>query len=76
MLQLEHLKRLCEVGVFKAEIEGAVLVDPRVGRIVVGQDLMTGYSSNDGIHHQMFASESLALQVEEPGAICTLTRKK
>ena len=75
MLQLEHLKRLCEVGVFKAEIEGAVLVDVRVGRIVVGQDLMTGYSSNDGIHHQMFASESLALQVEEPGAICTLTRK-
>lgn len=76
MLQLEHLKRLCEVGVFKAEIEGAVLVDARVGRIVIGQDLMTGYSSNDGIHHQMFASESLALQVEEPGAICTLTRKK
>ncbi|MFW5824174.1 MAG: family 1 encapsulin nanocompartment shell protein [Marinobacter sp.] len=76
MLQLEHLKRLCEVGVFKAEIEGAVLVDARVGRIVIGQDLMTGYSSNDGIHHQMFVSESLALQVEEPGAICTLTRQQ
>lgn len=75
MLQLEHLKRLCEVGVFKAEIEGAVLVDSRVGRIIIGQDLMTGYSSNDGIHHQMFASESLVLRVEEPGAICTLTKK-
>lgn len=74
MLQLEHLKRLCELGVFKAEIEGAVLVDARVGRIIVGQDLMTGYSSNDGIHHQMFVSESLVLRVEEPGAICTLTR--
>lgn len=75
MLQLEHLKRLCEVGVFKAEIEGAVLVDARVGRIIIGQDLMTGYSSNDGIHHQMFASESLVLRVEEPGAICTLQKK-
>ncbi|MEQ5836369.1 family 1 encapsulin nanocompartment shell protein [Marinobacter sp. NFXS9] len=76
MLQLEHLKRLCELGVFKAEIEGAVLVDARVGRIIIGQDLMTGYSSNDGIHHQMFTSESLVLRVEEPGAICTLVRKK
>ncbi|WP_404366580.1 family 1 encapsulin nanocompartment shell protein [Marinobacter sp.] len=76
MLQLEHLKRLCELGVFKADIEGAVLVDARVGRIIVGQDLMTGYSTNDGIHHQMFASESLVLMVEEPGAICTLNRKK
>jgi hypothetical protein len=36
---------------------------------------MTGYSSNDGIHHQMFASESLVLRVEEPGAICTLQKK-
>ncbi|BES70165.1 hypothetical protein RE428_11830 [Marinobacter nanhaiticus D15-8W] len=75
MLQLEHLKRLCELGVFKAEIEGAVLVDARVGRIIIGQDLMSGYSSNDGIHHQMFASESLVLRVEEPGAICTLVKK-
>lgn len=72
MLQLEHLKRLCELGVYKAGIEGAVLVDTHVGRIIIGQDLMTGYSSNDGIHHQMFVSESLVLRVEEPGAICTL----
>jgi len=75
MLQLEHLKRLCELGVFKARIEGAVLVDARVGRIIIGQDLMTGYSTNDGIHHQMFVSESLVLRVEEPEAICTLTKQ-
>jgi uncharacterized linocin/CFP29 family protein len=73
MLQLEHLKRLCELGVYKAEIEGAVLVDAHVGRIIIGQDLMTGYSANDGIHYQLFASESLVLRVEEPAAICTLT---
>lgn len=75
MLQLEHLKRLCELGVFKASIDGAVLVDSHVGRIIVGQDMMTGYSSNDGIHHQMFISESLVMRVEEPGAICTLSPK-
>ena len=72
MLQLEHLKRLCELGVYKANIKGGVLVDPHVGRILVGQDLMTGYSSNDGIHHRMFVSESLVLKLEEPEAICTL----
>ena len=76
MLQLEHLKRLCELGVYKAGIEGAVLVDSHVGRIMVGQDLMTGYSSNDGIHHQMFVSESLVLLLEEPEAICSLVAKK
>lgn len=76
MLQLEHLKRLCELGVYKANIEGAVLVDPHVGRIIIGQDLMTGYSTNDGIHHQMFASESLVLLLEEPEAICSLVKKK
>lgn len=75
MLQLEHLKRLCELGVYKASIEGAVLVDAHVGRIIVGQDLMTGYSSNDGIHYQLFTSESLVLRIEEPGAICSLVTR-
>jgi uncharacterized linocin/CFP29 family protein len=75
MLQLEHLGRLCELGVHKAPIDDAVLVDPHVGRIVIGQDLMTGYSNNDGIHYQMFVSESLVFMLEEPGAICTLSNK-
>ena len=72
MLQLEHLKRLCELGVRKAAIDGAVLVDAHAGRIIVGQDLMTGYSHNDGIHHQLFVSESLVLMLDDPEAICTL----
>ena len=73
MLQLEHLKRLCELGVFKAPVEGAVVVDPHVGRIVLGQDVMVGYSGNDGIHYQLYVSESAVLKLEEPRAICTLT---
>lgn len=72
MLQVEHLKRLCELGIYKAEIKGGVLVDPRVGRIVVGQDLMAGYAGNDGIHYQLFLSESLVLTIDEVRAICTL----
>jgi uncharacterized linocin/CFP29 family protein len=72
MLQLDHLSRLCEAGGFKAPIEGAVVVDPRVGQIDIGQDLRIGYSANDGIHFRLFASESLVLLLEEPGAICTL----
>lgn len=72
MLQLEHLRRLCELGVFKAPIEGGVVVDPHVGRLLVGQDLAAGYIGQDGIHHDLYLSESLVLLVEEPAAICTL----
>lgn len=72
MLQLEHLKRLCELGVYKADIEGAVLTDSHAGRIVIGQDLMAGYSGTDGIHHQLFVSESLVLMLDDAEAICVL----
>lgn len=73
MLQLEHLRRLCELGVYKAPIAEAVLLDRHAARIIVGQDLMTGYSNNDGIHHQMFVSESLVLVLDDPEAVCSLT---
>jgi uncharacterized linocin/CFP29 family protein len=72
MLQLDHLSRLCEAGVYKAPIDGAVVVDPRVGQIDIGQDLRIGYSANDGIHFRLFASESLVLLLDDPGAVCTL----
>lgn len=72
MLQLEHLKRLCELGVYKATIEGAVLTDPHFGRLMLGQDLMVGYSGHDGIHYQLFAAESIVLMVDDPEAACVL----
>lgn len=72
MLQLEHLQRLCELGVYKAPIDGAVVVDPHVGKIVLGQDLMVGYTANDGIHYRLFVSESAVLMLQDPQAICTL----
>ena len=73
MLQVEHLARLCKKGVFKAPIESGVLVDAsRVGRLVIGQDLMAGYVSQDGLYCDMSLSESIALVVDEPRAICVL----
>jgi len=72
MLQLDHLRRLCEAGVFKAPVQGGLIVDPRAGILRVGQDLEVGYSMNDGIHHKLFVSESLVLALDEPGAVCAL----
>jgi len=72
MLQLDHLKRLCEGGVFKSSIEGGLVLDPRAGDIKVGQDLRVGYAANDGIHFKLFASESLVFQLGASAAICTL----
>jgi uncharacterized linocin/CFP29 family protein len=72
LLQLQHLGKLCERGVYKAQIEGGVLVDPRVGKLLIGQDLMAGYTAQDGVHYKLYLTESLVLMIEEPGAICTL----
>jgi uncharacterized linocin/CFP29 family protein len=71
--QLEHLKHLCERGVYKAPIDGGVLVDPRVGKLIIGQDLMVGYTGQDGVHYQLYVSESIVLKLEEPRAVCTIT---
>lgn len=72
MLQLEHLRRLCTRGIFKASIDGGLLVDPRVGGLVVGQDLRAGYSGQDGIHYTLFLSESIVLRLEDARAVCTI----
>jgi len=72
MLQVDHLRRLCEAGLYKAPVQGGVLVDPRVGNLTIGQDLRVGFSTNDGVHLKLFVSESLVLLLDDPGAICTL----
>ncbi|MBK1650564.1 encapsulin [Rhabdochromatium marinum] len=74
-LQVDHLRRLREAGLYKAPIEGAVLVDPRVGELKVGQDLRVGFAASDGIHLKLFISESLVFLLNEPQAICTLEDK-
>jgi uncharacterized linocin/CFP29 family protein len=73
LLQLEHLRRLFDRGVHKASIEGGVVVDPRVGPLIVGQDLETGFIAQDGIHCELYLSESIVLRLDDPQAICTIT---
>lgn len=72
LTQVRHLSRLFEKGIFKAPIEGAVVVDPRVGDIIVGQDLRAGFTASDGVHYQMYLSESIVLKLDDPGAVCTI----
>ncbi|HEY7557873.1 MAG TPA: family 1 encapsulin nanocompartment shell protein [Candidatus Binatia bacterium] len=73
LLQIEHLKRLCTRGIVKAAIDGGVLVSREVGSIVIGQDLQIFHLNSDGAHEHFSASESIALKVEAPDAICTIT---
>lgn len=74
LLQIEHLKTLCTNGVYKAAVEHPVLVDERVGVLVLGQDMQAGYAGFDGIDYHLFVSESLMLRIDEPRAICLLDK--
>lgn len=73
VIQLEHLRRLCTGGIYKASIDGGVLVDPRAGVLLVGQDLRAGYVCSDGMHYQLYVSESIVLRIDDPKAICILS---
>jgi uncharacterized linocin/CFP29 family protein len=72
IMVLEHLRRLCTAGIYKTAITGGVLVDTRAGALILGQDLQSGYSSQDGVHYQLYVSESIVLRVDEPKAICVI----
>ena len=72
VIGLEHLRRLCTAGIYKAAIEGGVLVDTRVGVLVLGQDFRAGYSSQDGVHYHLYISESIVLRIDSPEAVCTI----
>jgi uncharacterized linocin/CFP29 family protein len=73
LLQIEHLKSLCTVGVYKAAVDRPVVVDGHTGAIVLGQDLRVGYAGSDGIHHRLFVCESMVLRLDEPGAVCVIS---
>jgi uncharacterized linocin/CFP29 family protein len=40
---------------------------------MVGQDLRAGYVCRDGMHYQLYVSESIVLRIDDPEAICTLS---
>src|SRR5204863_8106652 len=72
VLALEHLRRLCTAGIYKTAIDGGVLVDTRVGVLILGQDLSAGYSSQDGLPYHLYVRERLMLRIDEPKAICAI----
>lgn len=71
--QIKHFNQICARGVFKAPIDGGVVVDPRAGKIIIGQDLAVGFSRSDGTHHHLYLTESLVLRVDDPGAVCSFS---
>lgn len=73
LLQSEHLARLCTRGIFKAAVTGGAVVDPRAGRVIVGQDLSAGFSHLDGVHVHLYLLESLVLKLDDPRAVCTIS---
>jgi len=75
LLQIEHLKRVCAEGIFKAHIDGGAVIDPRAATLLIGQDLRAGYAGTDGIHYRLFLAESLVLRLQDPGGVCAITPK-
>lgn len=73
LLQLEHLRRLCTKGIYKAAIQGGALIDPRVGSLIVGHDLASGYVGQNGIHYEFHLVESVVFRLEESRAICVIS---
>jgi uncharacterized linocin/CFP29 family protein len=76
--ELEHLKTMVTEGVHKAPIleSGGVLLATKVrcASIVLGQDMNVGYVGPAGSQQELTISESLAVRIRQPGAICILEK--
>jgi uncharacterized linocin/CFP29 family protein len=75
VLPLEHLRRLCTGGIYKTAIDGGVLIDQSAGVLILGQDLRSGYTGLDGVHYQLYLSESIVLRIDDPQGLCTVTAR-
>lgn len=74
--ELEHVERIAGGGVFKSPAlkTGGILLatGAQFSVIVLGQDLAVGYVGRVGADVQLSVSESLALLLREPKAVCAL----
>ena len=77
--ELEHLQEMVAGGIFKAPILDSGGVILAMGRqfasIILGMDMQVGFIGPVGESLEFTISESLALMVREPGAICVLREK-
>jgi len=76
LTELEHLRSLVTEGLIKAPTIGSGGVLLASGRqyasIVLGQDLMTGFVGPAGPNYEFIVSESVALRLLQPAAVCVL----
>ncbi len=74
--ELEHIRQVATDGVVKAAglAAGGVLLDTgsSSAHIVLGQDLMTGFVGPAGGEYEFSVTETLALWVKQPQAVCVL----
>ena len=74
--ELEHVQAMVGAGVFKAlalESGGVLLaLSGRCASIVLGQDMSIGFIGPAGDQLEFSISESLALRIQHPQAICVL----
>ncbi|MEN6578639.1 MAG: family 1 encapsulin nanocompartment shell protein [Phycisphaerales bacterium] len=76
MTELEHIRQIATGGVIKAAAipAGGVLVDTSgsFASIVLGQDLMAGFVGPSAGEYEFSVSETLALWIKQPQAVCVL----
>ena len=74
--EMEHVKTMVTEGIFKAPIlqSGGVLLASgrRYASIVLGQDMTIGFIGPAGEGIEFSITESLALRIQQPQAVCTL----
>jgi uncharacterized linocin/CFP29 family protein len=74
--ELDHVKGIVSDGVVKAPAisSGGVLLaaGTAFASIVLGQDLMTGFVGPAGNSYEFIVSETLALWLAQPAAVCVL----
>lgn len=75
LMQIDHLKELCTSGIYKSDIQGAVLVAPEAGTLLIGEDLTVDYTFPDSAHFNFALRESFVLRIGAPKAICTISPK-
>jgi uncharacterized linocin/CFP29 family protein len=74
--ELEHIKTMVTDGIFKTPSlkAGGLLLASKVqcASIVLGQDMSIGFIGPAGAKQEFTISESLALRIRQPQAICVL----
>jgi uncharacterized linocin/CFP29 family protein len=74
--ELEHVRQIITDPIVKAPAikTGGILICTYgpFANIVLGQDLMTGFTGPAGSKYEFSVSESIALWLTQPSAICTL----